>query len=63
MFWKLLLMLFLQIHKDRGLRAKTNPIDDWLSEEPSNDWFPEKPIDVNGKEFNTMYGLKPLEYL
>lgn len=53
MLWKIFLILVL-LHKDRGPRAKTNPIDDWLSEEP---------IDVNGKEFNAMYGLKPLEYL
>lgn len=62
MLWKIFLMLVL-LHKDRGLRAKTNPIDDGVSEEPIDNWLPEKPIDVNGKEFNAMYGLKPLEYL
>ena len=57
MFWKLLLMLFLQVHKDRGQRANIEPIDDWLSEEePARpDLFSEECVSAFERDYTSEY--------
>ena len=57
MFWKLLLMLFLQVHKDRGQRANIDPVDDWLSEEePARpDLFSEECVSIFERDSTSEY--------
>ena len=57
MFWKLLLMLFLQVHKDRDLRANIDPVDDWLSEEkPARpDLFSEECVSAFERDYISEY--------